>query len=135
MYAAALQYAGTPYSWGGGSLSGPTTGIGQGSGTVGFDCSALALYAWGQAGAVLPRTTTLQAAVTTHLPVGAMLQAGDLLFFRIPGAAPGTVSHVGISDGAGGMIHAPTTGQVVSVVHGVMQNDCWGPAFAFATRP
>lgn len=39
----------TPYSWGGGTVNGPSTGVDQGAHTVGFDCSALARYAVYQA--------------------------------------------------------------------------------------
>src|ERR1700756_3865197 len=32
---------GVPYSWGGGSLTGPTAGVDDGANIVGFDCSGL----------------------------------------------------------------------------------------------
>ncbi len=38
---AGTQIGVPPYSWGGGSLTGPTRGVDQGADTVGFDCSAL----------------------------------------------------------------------------------------------
>ncbi len=46
---------GVPYSWGGGSLTGPSNGIDSGSGTVGFDCSGLTRYAYAGVGVLLPR--------------------------------------------------------------------------------
>ena len=54
----AMQWLGTPYSWGGGNSSGPTWGTG---GPVGFDCSGLALWAWAQVG--------VYAAALLRLPV------------------------------------------------------------------
>jgi len=57
---AAAQWLGTPYAWGGGSLTGPSEGFGMGAGTVGFDCSGLTRYAWAQAGILLPRTSREQ---------------------------------------------------------------------------
>lgn len=128
---AATSQLGVPYSWGGGGPTGPTLGIAQGAGTVGFDCSGLTQYAWAKAGKSLPRTTNEQAAATTHLPSGAHLQAGDLIFF----GSPGNLDHVGIADGSGGMIHAPHTGTVVKVVPNVMGNPYYAAHFALATRP
>ena len=134
-YAAALLYAGTPYSWGGGGTAGPSLGIGSGASTDGFDCSGLTQYAWGQAAVALPRVTDAQAATTGHLQAGAVLQAGDLLFFHAPADPAGSYHHVGISDGAGGMIHAPHTGAVVEVVHDVLRDPYYQAQFALATRP
>jgi NlpC/P60 family len=134
--ASALSYLGTPYSWGGGGPNGPGPGFGRGAGTIGFDCSSLAQYAWRQGGGLaLPRTTDAQAAGSAHLPRGAALRAGDLLFFHDPADSPGTFHHVGISDGKGNMVHAPRTGKTVEVVHDVFREPYYAGQFALATRP
>lgn len=133
VFAAAQRYLGTPYAWGGGGTSGRSAGLT--GGPAGFDCSGLVQYAWGQAGVALPRVIDAQAAATGHLPAGAVLQAGDLLFFHQPGDPAGSYHHVGISDGAGGMIHAPHTGAVVEVVHDVLNDPYYKAQFALATRP
>jgi hypothetical protein len=44
---------GVPYSWGGGSLTGPSRGIDSGANTVGFDCSGLTRYAFAGVGVQL----------------------------------------------------------------------------------
>lgn len=51
---------GVPYSWGGGSLTGPSRGIDSGAGTVGFDCSGLTRYAFAGVGVQLPRFSGAQ---------------------------------------------------------------------------
>lgn len=136
VFAAALAYLGTPYSWGGGGPNGPGLGFGSGANTIGFDCSSLVQYAWEQgAGLALPRTTDAQAGATAHLPPGAPLRAGDLLFFHDPADPPGSYHHVGIYDGIGNMVHAPTTGKTVEVVHDVFGNPYYAGQFALATRP
>ena len=134
--AAALRYLGTPYSWGGGGPNGPGPGFGVGASTIGFDCSSLAQYAWQQgAGLALPRVTDAQAAATGHLPPGASLRAGDLLFFHDPADPAGSYHHVGIYDGNGSMVHAPRTGKTVEVVHEVFKDPYYAAQFALATRP
>ncbi|HEX6658429.1 MAG TPA: NlpC/P60 family protein [Ilumatobacter sp.] len=75
---------------------------------VGFDCSGLTHYAWGQAGVYLPRNSAAQAAATPHVPAGEA-QPGDLIFYYTP------ISHVGIYLGSGQLVHAPNTGRTVSV--------------------
>jgi peptidoglycan DL-endopeptidase CwlO len=75
---------------------------------VGFDCSGLTHYAWGQAGVYLPRNSAAQAAATPHVPP-ADAQPGDLVFYYTP------ISHVGIYLGGGQLVHAPNTGRTVSV--------------------
>lgn len=107
----AASQIGTPYSWGGGGIGGPTTGLNQGAGTVGFDCSSLVQYVFAKQGINLPRTTYDQ--VKCGMPVQPQnAQAGDLLFFGNPQAP----DHVGIYAGNGKMIQAPHTGGSVEVV-------------------
>lgn len=133
--AAGMAYLGTPYSWGGGTVSGPSTGFGSGTGVVGFDCSSLAQFIWAKSGVMLPRVTDAQAAATPHLPPGAPLVAGDLLFFHSPSDPAGVYHHVGIYDGQGDMLHAPRPGKTVEVVHNVFADPYYRDEFALATRP
>lgn len=131
---AAQKWMGTPYSWGGGGISGPSEGFGRGAGIVGFDCSSLvqnAVYA--STGVLLPRTTTPQARALEEIPRSAV-EAGDLLFFRSPGAPVDTYHHVGIYDGRGGMIHAPRTGKTVERVADVFDNSYWSGQLEFIGR-
>lgn len=101
-----------PYSWGGGGFNGPSEGFAQGAGLVGFDCSGLMQYAWWQAGKVrLPRTAREQANATVQVSRDD-IRAGDLLFFY-------GYSHVGIYDGRGGMVEAPSTGKNLRVTPNV----------------
>ncbi|GAA2866462.1 hypothetical protein GCM10010517_25960 [Streptosporangium fragile] len=99
--AVALRQVGTPYVWGGGSSEGPTGG--------GFDCSGLALHAWARAGARLPHYTGSQFKQGRRVPFS-RLRPGDLVFF---GGGTGDPTHVGVYVGAGVMVHAPKTGDVV----------------------
>lgn len=93
---AAMSQLGVPYQY---ATSDPG---------VGFDCSGLTHYAWGQAGVYLPRNSRAQAAATPHVPP-ADAQPGDLIFYYTP------ISHVGIYLGGGQLVHAPNTGRTVSV--------------------
>lgn len=90
----AMQYLGVPYRWGGASPSG------------GFDCSGLAMYAYGQVGVSMAHYT---GAIWSAYPrVTGDLQPGDLVFFS-------GLGHMGIYIGGGQMVHAPHTGDVVRV--------------------
>jgi len=106
--AAGMSVLGTPYSWGGGSAAGPSAGIEQGAGTVGFDCSGLTSWVFATVGLALPRTAAGQEAVSrpTAIP-----RPGDLVFFGAAGAA----YHVAVYLGGGQMLDAPHTGAVVRV--------------------
>lgn len=112
---AAQKMLGTPYSWGGGNASGPTTGIccspsgRTGTGTKGFDCSGLTVYAYAKVGITLPRTAAAQYAVSKPIKPGEM-QIGDLVFY---GSRASTIHHVGIYIGGGYMIDAPKPGTKV----------------------
>ena len=79
---AAAAMLGKPYCWDGGDATGPTHGAGGsgcGSGSVGFDCSGLVLYAWAKAGIDLPHLASAQASVGRRIPL-AEAQPGDLAF-------------------------------------------------------
>lgn len=102
---AAQDVKGTPYSWGGGSPSGPTKGIERGANTTGFDCSSLVQYAWAKVGVKLPRVTYDQIKVGKAINGLKNARPGDLLF-------PST-GHVMMYIGNGKAIHAPKTGDVV----------------------
>jgi cell wall-associated NlpC family hydrolase len=121
---------GIPYTWGGGGIGGPSLGycsaangylggVCVASRTVGFDCSGLAQYAYGQAGVSIARTAQDQYdGAPTKIPMSAglaALQPGDLVFFSLnPGSGKG-IYHVGIYIGAGQMINAAHTGTIVRV--------------------
>ena len=84
---AAESQLGVPYVWGG-----ETPG-------VGFDCSGLTQWSWGQAGVSIPRTSQVQYATVPHVPLSD-LQPGDLLFYyNLDGT--GTVDHVAMYVGSG----------------------------------
>ncbi|SEG26616.1 Transglycosylase SLT domain-containing protein [Thermomonospora echinospora] len=111
---AALRWLGTPYSWGGGGLNGPTRGIARGAGIVGFDCSGLTRYAWHQAGVTIPRISQDQWKTLPHVPAG-QEHPGDLVFFRGSGGTSGSPGHVGLVIGRGRMVEAPRTGLKVRI--------------------
>jgi peptidoglycan DL-endopeptidase CwlO len=77
-----------------------------GAGPNVFDCSGLTMFAWAAAGIALPHHSSDQINVGRQVSQGE-LQPGDLVFFYSP------ISHVGIYEGNGMMIHAPTEGDVV----------------------
>ena len=103
-----VSLTGIPYSWGGGSIGGPTRGTNQGSGTVGFDCSSFVQYVYARVGVMLPRTTYAQ--INYGIAVEpTQAQPGDLLFFGNPQAP----HHVAIYMGNNRLIQAPQTGQTI----------------------
>jgi cell wall-associated NlpC family hydrolase len=128
--AAALTQLGTPFSWGGGRPSGPTTGIGRGARTTGFDCSGLTLYAWSKAGVGLGHYTGTQYRQGRRIPVGD-LRKGDLVFF---GGGTGDPTHVGLYLGGGVMVHASKTGDVVKKT-GFLTSPYFRPIYRGAVRP
>ncbi|WP_433334947.1 NlpC/P60 family protein [Spirillospora sp. CA-294931] len=104
----ALKQLGVPYSWGGGSRSGPSFGIAQGANIKGFDCSGLTMYAYAQVGINLPHYTGSQWNAGVHVSRD-QLQPGDLVFFH------SDLHHMGMYVGGGKMVHAPQTGDVVKI--------------------
>lgn len=95
--AAAETQLGVPYVWGAEDPG------------VGFDCSGLVAWAWGQAGVSLPHYSGAQYEDSTPVPVADM-EPGDLLFY-----GPGGSTHVAMYVGGGEMIEAPETGEVVHI--------------------
>ena len=90
-------------------------GTAQGSGTVGFDCSGLVLYAIYQAsgGAVqLPHSSEVQSTMGAAVPTSAM-QPGDVIGFALDNN--GDFDHIAIYVGNAQVIDAPYTGQVVRI--------------------
>lgn len=85
--AAAKSVLGAPYVWGSADPD------------VGFDCSGLTMWSWGQAGVYLPHSSAAQYSTLPLLPYS-QAQPGDILFFFSP------VSHVALYIGGGQMIHA-----------------------------
>lgn len=115
---AAKKYLGTPYSWGGGGLNGPTKGFGSGANTVGFDCSGLTRFAFYKGtgkSLELPRTSGEQYTKYAKKKVDKSDQSkwkpGDLVFYSKGGASG--IYHVAIYEGGGKMIEAPRPGDVV----------------------
>ncbi len=100
---------GVPYSWGGGSLTGPTRGVDQGAGTVGFDCSGLTRFAFAGVGVLLPRWSGDQYNAGRKVPPS-QAKRGDLLFW-----GPGGSQHEAIYLGGGQMIEAQRTGVPIKV--------------------
>jgi cell wall-associated NlpC family hydrolase len=112
--AAAREYLGTSYAWGGGSLRGPSEGWGIDAGVVGFDCSGLTRYAYAQAGITIARNSSAQ---YLGLPKVSRsdLQRGDLVFWATNTRNPSTIHHVAIYLGNGQILEAPESGSVVRV--------------------
>lgn len=134
--AAAAHWLGTPYSWGGGNLDGPTRGVDQGARTVGFDCSSLVQYAWHKAGVQLPRTARPQYwARGIRILRMADLQPGDLMFFANDTSNWDSIHHVAMSLGGDSMIHAPHTGDVVRTDRHISASSYWRPQFIGGLRP
>jgi cell wall-associated NlpC family hydrolase len=102
---AAVSQLGVPYVFGGEEPG------------VGFDCSGLVQWAWGQAGVSIPRTTETQWPDLPHVSLNA-LEPGDLLFYyNLDG--DDQVDHVVMYTGSGPygtdtVIQAPYTGSTVS---------------------
>jgi len=91
----ALKYLGRPYVWG---AAGPRS----------FDCSGFTMFVYAQVGVRLPHSSRAQINSGSRVS-RANLQPGDLVFFGSP------IHHVGMYIGGGRMVHAPHSGDVVSI--------------------
>lgn len=102
--AAAQQYLGYNYTWGGMS---PATG---------FDCSGLVNYVYSQYGYSLHRVAQDIYSYDGDYVAREYLQPGDILCF---GYGPYSITHVGLYIGDGQMVHASTytTGVITSDIN------------------
>jgi cell wall-associated NlpC family hydrolase len=91
----ALKELGKPYRYG---ALGPST----------FDCSGLTKFAYSTAGISLPHSAAAQYQSGRRVNRN-QLQPGDLIFWR-------GLDHVGLYIGNGKMVHAPRTGEVVTII-------------------
>jgi cell wall-associated NlpC family hydrolase len=100
---------GVPYSWGGGSLDGPSKGVGDGANINGFDCSGLMRYMFAGVGVLIPRFSGDQYNAGRHIPPD-QARRGDLIFY-----GPNGSQHVTMYLGNGQMLEASGSAGKVTV--------------------
>ena len=100
---------GVPYSWGGGTLQGPSKGVGDGANINGFDCSGLMRYMFAGVGVLIPRFSGDQYSFGRHIPPNEA-RRGDLIFY-----GPGGSQHVTMYLGNGQMLEASSLAGKVTV--------------------
>lgn len=116
----AMRWLNTPYSFGAGGPHGPSYGVpvdfdSRNDGHVyGFDCSGLTMYA------LAPWLSLDHYAAAQYSEVGSFhpaidaLQPGDLVFWSADGTVQ-RIGHVAIYLGAGKVVQAPRSGDVIRV--------------------
>jgi cell wall-associated NlpC family hydrolase len=132
----AMNYRGWMYAWAGGNRSGPTYGVCAGDGAfndchvIGFDCSGLALYAWGKYINLDHYAATQYSQAGSYHPSTNNLLPGDLVFWSSDGSQSG-IHHVAIYIGGGNVLQAPQSGEVIQITP--LDEVDWG--YYGATRP
>lgn len=115
----ALSELGLPYAWAGGNAYGPTRGVcvsgdaWNDCNKIGFDCSGLAMYAWGASWWAHYAASQYVQAGSYH-PSASNLLPGDLIFWSSNGAISG-IHHVAVYIGGGQMVEAPYSGAYVQI--------------------
>jgi cell wall-associated NlpC family hydrolase len=100
---------GVPYSWGGGTLTGPGPGVDYDAGKMGFDCSGLTRYAFAGVGVQIPKYSGDQ--YNSGRPIApSQAKRGDLIFY-----GPGGSQHVAMFLGGGKMLEASGSAEKVTV--------------------
>ncbi len=113
----AIEYAirrggsqmGVPYSWGGGTLTGPGPGVDDDAGKIGFDCSGFTRYMFAGVGVQIPKYSGDQYNTGRKVPIS-QAKRGDLLFY-----GPGGSQHVTMYLGGGKMLEASGSAGKVTV--------------------
>jgi peptidoglycan DL-endopeptidase RipB len=100
---------GVPYSWGGGTPSGPSRGVDSGADTVGYDCSGFTQFAFAGVGVLIPKYSGDQYNTGRKVPQS-QAKRGDLLFW-----GPGGKQHVAIYLGGGKMLESSSSAGKVTV--------------------
>lgn len=102
LYSYAVQFLGNPYVFGGEDLYN------------GIDCSGFTMRVYQTIGIGLPHFAQSQQRYGIEVPFG-QEKAGDLVFF---GTSLYNITHVGIADGYGNMVHAssPRVGIIISPI-------------------
>lgn len=100
---------GVPYSWGGGTPSGPSAGVEEDAGKIGYDCSGFTRYAFAGVGVLIPKFSGDQYNTGRQVPV-AQAKRGDLLFW-----GPNGTQHVALFLGGGRMLEASSSAGKVTV--------------------
>jgi peptidoglycan DL-endopeptidase RipB len=100
---------GVPYSWGGGTPSGPSRGVDSGADTVGYDCSGFTRFAFAGVGVLIPKYSGDQYNTGRKVPQS-QAKRGDLLFW-----GPGGSQHVAIYLGGGKMLEAAGSAGKVTI--------------------
>lgn len=100
---------GVPYSWGGGAINGPSAGVEEDAGKVGYDCSGFTRYAFAGVGVQIPKYSGDQYNAGRHIPPS-QAKRGDLIFY-----GPNGTQHVTIYLGNGQMLEASSAAGHVTV--------------------
>jgi cell wall-associated NlpC family hydrolase len=97
---------------------------------IGFDCSGLALFAWGSYISLDHYAATQYWQAGSYHPSTDSLLPGDLVFWSSDGTQSG-IHHVAIYIGGGNVIQAPQSGEVIQITP--LDQVDWG--YFGATRP
>ena len=100
---------GVPYSWGGGAINGPSAGVEQDAGKIGYDCSGFTRYAFAGVGVQIPKYSGDQYDAGRHV-APSQAKRGDLIFY-----GPGGTQHVTLYLGNGQMLEASSAAGQVTV--------------------
>jgi probable lipoprotein NlpC len=121
LVAAAEEYRGVPYRYGGIDRRG-------------LDCSGLVILSFRDAlSTASPRTSEEIEAWAEKIPES-QLQRGDLVFFNTDNNTRGRASHLGIYVGEGRFIHAASEGPHTGVIYSLLEVPYWRRSFIGAGR-